>query len=77
MISKAKLFAKHYGGTWTYQHMMTWQCNDGRTIRKCAPSVDEFDNPMGQGQWYMYFPDNRPTKQIDFLGQRLLLELPQ
>ena len=58
-MTKTKMLEKKYGGKWTYGGAFSsfWSCDDGSIVRKCAPPVDEFDNPLGNGNYYYYAPN--------------------
>jgi hypothetical protein len=53
-FSFAKQLSKTLGGKWTY-HYSTWRCDDGvRSVWRCSAGVDEFDNPVGPPQYWLY-----------------------
>lgn len=53
--SKCDYFQVKLGGIWTYRAPCSWECNDGvRTIHRCAPALDEFENACGPSQTYLY-----------------------
>lgn len=55
MTSKAALLGKNLGGYWTYFAPCYWHCSDGiRTVVRCSAGVDEYDEPLGPPQYWLY-----------------------
>lgn len=64
--SKSEIFANAFGGNWKYNGICSWYCDDNvRHISRCSAGVDEYDNPVGQPQYWLY-GDGAP-KWIDIL----------
>lgn len=68
-LTKTKWLNKYLGGTWKYANYRTWNCNDGRTVRYTAPSLDEFDNPVGPSQCWLDTP-GKPTVPFNFMYRK-------
>lgn len=54
-MSKAKNLAHHLGGKWKYDGVCGWHCDDGvRHVYRCSAGVDEWDNPLGPPEYWLY-----------------------
>jgi hypothetical protein len=65
--SKTSILKKRLGGNWSYCGNRMWKCEDGRTVMYTARPLDQFDNPCGESQCWLYQP-NGPTKPFSFFG---------
>lgn len=54
--------------------MCQWICEDGRSVVRTAPPLDEFDNPIGNSSYYLY-GDEAPKRinEIFWLSGRIIL----
>ncbi len=59
--SRVKWLNKYMGGKWIYKGWRGWQCDDGRIVQYTAPPVDEWDNPCGVSQCWLYTPNKPPV----------------
>jgi hypothetical protein len=60
-LSKAKILAKRYGGTWKYDGCTTWWCDDGkRHVTRTSSGVDEWENALGPPDYILYNPPEKP-----------------
>lgn len=65
-MNKSQFLNKHFGGKWTYDQWVSWECDDGkRTVIRCSAGVDEFDNPLGPARYWMYENGKTPI-EINF-----------
>ncbi len=69
-MSKSKFLAKRFGGTWKYDGICTWNCDDGRYVARCSPGVDQWDNPLGPPEYWMN--DGKQLIQVYFYEHTLL-----
>jgi len=54
-MSYAKFLGRTYGGKWKYAYPCYWHCDDGiRYVARVSAGVDEFDNPVGPPQMWLY-----------------------
>lgn len=68
MTSKAKNLAKTLGGEWTYDGISSWWCSDGiRHVARCSAGVDEFDNPLGPPEYWLYTKSQPPMRAEGFI----------
>lgn len=76
-MSKAARLAKALGGKWTYHWPCHWYCDDGqRSVTKVSAGVDEFDNPIGPGQYWLY-GDGEPRRAEQYItNKKRLFTLP-
>jgi hypothetical protein len=44
------------GGKWKYDGTCSWWCQDGRHVTRCSAGVDEWDNPLGPAEYWLYHP---------------------
>jgi|GEM_PF-4328808 len=71
MLSKSKMLEKRLGGKWTYIPTLAgWSCDDGRVVRRCSAGVDEFDNPVGPPQYWLYEEGKAPRRAEEFISVR-------
>lgn len=66
-MSKAQRLSKALGGTWSYDGMCGWWCDDDkRHVLRVSAGVDEFDNPLGPPQYWLY-GDGIPRRTEEIL----------
>lgn len=66
-MSIAKRLAKILGGTWTYDGMGTWWCDDQlRRVARVSGGVDELDNERGPPQYWLY-GDGAPRRAEQYV----------
>jgi hypothetical protein len=66
-MSVAKNLAKHLGGKWTYDGRASWWCDDEkRSVSRCSAGVDEFENPLGPAEFWLY-GDGTPRRAEGYL----------
>lgn len=72
-MSKASSLGKHLGGVWKYDGYSAWNCDDGvRRVGRCSAGVDEYDEPLGPPQYYLY-GDGHPKRAEAYLNPQLEL----
>ena len=80
-MSKIDNIRKSLGGVWEYDKVCGWHCTDGRSIYRCSAGVDQFDNPIGPPQYWLYYPKGcglnpvRAEKYMCNQEDTILLEL--
>lgn len=73
MPSIAKRLSKSLGGKWVYSGPCYWECDDNkRRVVKCSAGVDEFDNPLGPGEYWLY-GDGPPRRAEQYFVKRMEL----
>ena len=71
MLSKSKILEMRLGGKWVCSHGGgCWNCDDGRVVRRCSAGVDEFDNPVGPPQYWLYEEGKAPRRAEGFISVR-------
>lgn len=69
-MSKAARLGKTLGGKWTYHWPCHWYCDDGkRSVTKFSAGVDEFENPVGPGQYWLY-GDGEPRRAEQYITNK-------
>lgn len=74
--SIAKQLGKTLGGKWTYNHScFGWCCDDGqRHVYRVSAGVDEFDNPVGPPQYWLY-GDGKPRRAERYIARDVSLKI--
>ena len=57
---------KHEGGKWTYRGMCTWECNDGRTVSRCALMGGHTGDEYTGSAYYLY-EQCKGGRRLDYL----------
>jgi hypothetical protein len=72
-MSIAKSLSKHLGGTWKYDGLASWWCDDDkRHVSRCSAGVDDWDNELGPAQYWLYGIEV-PERAEKYMG----VELPR
>lgn len=51
----------------------SWWCDDKkRHVSRCSSGVDEFDNPLGPPQYYLYCKDKPGAVRVYFIIGRFI-----
>jgi hypothetical protein len=69
MKTYTKLLNEQLGGTWKYDGVGSWRCDDNkRHVSRVSAGVDEWDNSVGPAQKWLY-GDGIPQPEHEFMKQ--------